>query len=92
MLECRIVPTPDDKKPSEIEAMLQPGDLVENPYHHPSMSDFWLFRCPQCLKVWGMRVPAVHQIVQRQPLTVAPSWLCPSGCHYFIREGRVVRC
>jgi hypothetical protein len=88
-MECRIIPTPQNKTATEIEEMLQPGDLVENPYHHPSMADSWLFRCPQCSKVWGMRVPAVHQIVQRQPLTASPSWLCPAGCHYFIRNGKV---
>jgi hypothetical protein len=34
-------------------------------------------------------VPTVHQIVSRDPLTISPSWLCPKGCHFHVRDGRV---
>lgn len=69
---------------------MQPGDLIESPHPNEVMADCWLYRCPECDKVWTMRVPATHQIVQRNPLTVNPSWLCPAGCHYWIRNGEIV--
>ena len=85
----QIVPKPECSW-NEIEGRLNPGDLVESPHPNPAMKDCWLYCCPKCNKVWTMRVPGVHQIVQREPLTVSPSWLCPSGCHYWIRNGEIV--
>jgi hypothetical protein len=82
-LACRIVPRPAALG-DEFYAELKPGDLCEGGHFLP---EFWTFRCPVCCECWSMRVPAVHQIVQREPLTVSPSWLCPRGCHYFITNG-----
>jgi hypothetical protein len=28
-----------------------------------------------------------HRVIQREPLTVRASWLCPKGCHGFIIDG-----
>lgn len=83
---CRIVPRPDARGDAFFAA-LQPGDLCEGAPLQPSA---WTFRCPQCGDCWTMRVPATHRIVQRDPLTVSPSWVCPNGCHYFIRDGAVI--
>ncbi len=88
-MRSQIVPKPDCAY-DEIEANMQPGDLIESPHPNAAMTDCWLYRCPQCGKVWTMRVPDIHQIISRDPLTVTPSWLCPAGCHYFIRNGEIV--
>ncbi|MGD0053354.1 MAG: hypothetical protein ABSD03_16235 [Vulcanimicrobiaceae bacterium] len=82
---CRIVARPDAVGDA-FYAALKPGDLVEGP---PSFPTAWAFRCPVCGECWTMLVPQVHRVVQREPLTVTPSWLCPRGCHYFITDGSV---
>jgi hypothetical protein len=85
---CKIVERPADVIGWQaFETWIQPGWLVQST--HEALKDLWSFRCPVCRGLWSMRVPDVHQIISRDPLTVAPSWLCPGGCHYFIRDGRV---
>ena len=84
---CRIIPRPDgDIGSLHVAATtpLKPGDLVELSH------GLNLFRCPVCLDVWTMDTRDIHTIVQREPLTVSPSWGCPGGCHYWIRDGKVV--
>lgn len=66
---------------------IQPGWLVQSTV--PAMMDHWSFCCPRCRETWSMQVPTVHQIVSRDPLTISPSWLCPKGCHFHVRDGRV---
>jgi len=86
MNECRIVPRPDARGDA-FYAALSPGDLCEGPELFP---EAWTFRCPVCNECWTMMTPTTHTIVSREPLTVSPSWLCPAGCHYFVRDGKVV--
>lgn len=88
-MDCRIVERDPNIDGRELEATLQPGDLLLDCYPRREKSHGGLFCCPFNGKVWGLSY-RVHTIVSREPLTLSPSFVCPDGCHFWVRDGKAV--
>lgn len=96
MPKCQIVERDLSLKPSDLQASLLPGDVLLDAWPWPERADLHpphakgaLFCCPFNGEVWGLNY-ATHTIVSRDPLTITPSFVCPDGCHFWIRDGEAV--
>jgi hypothetical protein len=64
---------------------LNPGELALL-INTETLRRYWWFRC-HC---GSGGVLNGHEVSSTDPVNISPSIMCPSGCHYYIKNGMIV--
>jgi hypothetical protein len=89
-MNCQIVERDISLRGQELWDSMQPGDLVLDSYPFWEKPRGGYFKCPFNDEVWGLDYK-VHTIISREPLTLSPSFICPDGCHFWVRDGKAIK-